>query len=59
MNGKTYGPAAPGASVVKNVALSADSLTQTFAEADVAGDADLAKFVNVAEVTPEVQPQVD
>lgn len=59
VNGKTYGPAAPGASVVKNVALSADSLTQTFAEADVAGDADLAKFVNVAEVTPEAQPQVD
>lgn len=59
VNGKTYGPAAPGASVVKNLALSADSLTQTFAEADVAGDADLAKFVNVAEVTPEAQPQVD
>ena len=59
VNGKTFGPAAPGASVVKNVALSADSLAQTFAEADVAGDADLAKFVNVAEVTPEPQPQVD
>jgi cytoskeletal protein RodZ len=59
VNGKTYGPAAPGASVVKNVALSADSLSQTFAEADVAGDVDLAKFVNVAEVTAEQQPQVD
>ncbi|MCZ8153674.1 MAG: DUF4115 domain-containing protein [Rhodobacteraceae bacterium] len=52
VNGKTYGPAAPGASVVKNVALSADSLSQTFAEADLAVDADLAKFVNVAQATP-------
>lgn len=59
VNGKTYGPAAPGASVIKNVALSADSLTQTFAEADVSGDADLAKFVNVAEALPETQPQID
>ena len=59
VNGKTYGPAAPGASVVKNVALSPESLTQSFAEADIAGDADLAKFVDVAEATPEAQPVVD
>lgn len=52
VNGTTYGPAAPGASVVKNLALSADSLTQTFAEADLSVDADLAKFVNVAQATP-------
>ena len=56
VNGKTYGPAAPGASVVKNVALSADSLSQTFAEADLSEDADLAKFVNVAQATPVVEP---
>jgi len=55
VNGKTYGPAAPGAAVVKNIALSADTLSQTFAEADIEGDADLARFVNVAEAT-EVVP---
>lgn len=59
VNGKTYGPAAPGASVVKNVSLSADSLTQTFAEADVSGDADLARFVNVAEATGPQELTVD
>ena len=52
VNGMTYGPAAPGASVVKNLALSADSLTQNFTVADLSVDADLAKFVNVAQATP-------
>lgn len=56
VNGRTYGPAAPGASVVKNVALSAESLSQSFAEADLTEDADLAKFVNVAQATPEATP---
>jgi cytoskeletal protein RodZ len=59
VNGRTYGPAAPGASVVKNVALSAEALTQTFAEADLSVDADLAKFVNVAEAGSEAVPLVD
>ncbi len=49
--GKTYGPAAPGAQVVKNVELSPESLIDTFALADLTGDAELAKFVDVAEVT--------
>jgi cytoskeletal protein RodZ len=49
VNGKTYGPAAPGAAVVKNLALAADSLSQDFAEADLTADADLAKFVAVAQ----------
>ncbi|WGV16872.1 helix-turn-helix domain-containing protein [Fuscovulum ytuae] len=56
VNGQTYGPAAPGASVVKNVALSAESLSQTFALADLSEDTDLAKFVNVAEATTAVDP---
>jgi len=59
VNGKTYGPAAPGASVVKNVALSTESLTQAFTEADLSRDADLAKFANVAAVAPALQPLVD
>ena len=55
VNGQTYGPAAPGAQVVKNVALSAESLTQTFGLADVTLDSDLAKMVDVAAATPTVQ----
>jgi hypothetical protein len=49
VNGKTYGPAAPGAQVVKNVTLSPDALTGTYALADLSGDADLARVVAVAE----------
>lgn len=49
VNGKTYGPSAPGAQVVKNVALTPDSLTESYAEADLTGDADLARFVTVAQ----------
>ena len=56
VNGKTYGPAAPGASVVKNVALSPESLTQTFAEANLADDADLAALGTVAEGTEAPAP---
>ena len=43
--GQTYGPAAPGAQVVRNVALSADTLTETFALADPGADPDLAVAV--------------
>ncbi|MDO8985327.1 helix-turn-helix domain-containing protein [Cypionkella sp.] len=49
VNGKTYGPAAPGAQVIKNVALSAEALTASYQTADISGDADLAQFVNVAD----------
>ncbi len=59
VNGKTYGPAAPGAQVIKNVALSAESLQTGYTVADLTGDNDLAKFVNVADassVVPEVVP---
>ena len=49
VNGKTYGPAAPGAQVIKNVALSAEALTAGYQTADISGDADLAQFVNVAD----------
>lgn len=45
VNGQTYGPAAPGAQVVKNVALTPESLTATYAVADLTGDADLARYV--------------
>jgi len=50
VRGQTYGPAAPGAQVVKNLVLSPEALTESFALADLDNDADLARFVNVAEV---------
>ncbi len=49
VNGQTYGPAAPGAQVVKNVALSAEALTQSYKTADLTGDKDLAEFVAQAD----------
>lgn len=51
MNGRTYGPAAPGAKVVKNVELSPTALTAKFAFADLAKDPELAQMVAVASVT--------
>ena len=48
VDGKTYGPAAPGAQVVKNVSLAAESLTTAYALADLGGDAAL---VNVADAS--------
>ncbi len=57
VNGKTYGPAAPGAQVIKNVALSAEALTAGYQTADISGDADLAQFVNVVDAgTPALVP---
>lgn len=54
VNGETYGPAGNGPSVVKGVALSADALKQSYALADVTGDADLAAAVAVAQaMTPD------
>jgi cytoskeletal protein RodZ len=44
VDGVTYGPVAPGAQVVKDIALSPESLTQTFAQADLTADQDLANF---------------
>jgi len=44
VDGQTFGPAAPGANVVKDIALSAEALTETLAEADMGRDDDLARF---------------
>ena len=49
VNGQTYGPAAPGAQVVKNLKLSPEDLTGSFAVADLTQDPDLAKIVAVAQ----------
>ena len=45
VNGETYGPAAPGAQVVKNVTLAADTLKQGYTVADLTADQDLATAV--------------
>lgn len=49
VNGQTFGPAAPGANVVKNVSLSAEALTGSYAAADLSGDTDLANILSVAD----------
>lgn len=50
VNGQAYGPAAPGAQVVRNVALSPDALKASYALADCAGDPDLTR---VAAAVPD------
>ncbi len=45
VDGVTIGPVAPGANVVKDIALSAEALVQTMAAADLTVDGDLARFL--------------
>ena len=45
VDGQTYGPAAPGANVAKNIALTSDALTATYALADPGADEALAKVI--------------
>lgn len=56
VNGETYGPAGSGASIAREVVLSADALTGAYAVADLSEDADLARFVAVAEAMTEEPP---
>lgn len=49
VNGDVRGPSAPGAQVVRNVALSAEALAESFAVADPGRDADLRRMVAVAD----------
>jgi cytoskeletal protein RodZ len=44
VDGVTFGPVAPGANVVKDIALSPEALSTTLAEADLTSDEDLARF---------------
>jgi hypothetical protein len=44
VDGLTYGPVAPGAQVAKDIPLSPEALTQSFAQADPTLDEDLARF---------------
>ena len=45
VNGQTYGPAAPGANVAKDIALGAEALVESFALADLAADSALAEVM--------------
>ncbi len=58
---ETYGPAGQGASVVRDVALSATAVKEVYALADPEADADLARFVAVAEAQPQLvaQPETE
>ena len=56
---ETYGPAGPGASVVRDVTLSATAVKEVYAVADPTSDADLARFVAVAEAQPQLVSQPD
>ncbi|MCT8160296.1 helix-turn-helix domain-containing protein [Pseudoruegeria sp. SHC-113] len=55
VNGETYGPAGPGTSVAKQVALSSEALKEAYQVADLEQDRDLARIVAelaAAPVTP-------
>ncbi|WBU61407.1 helix-turn-helix domain-containing protein [Paracoccus albus] len=54
LNGRTYGPAAPGAQVVKNLEMSPANLTARYAFADLSKDEDLREFVAIASADPSV-----
>jgi cytoskeletal protein RodZ len=64
VDGQTYGPVAPGAQVVKDIALSPEALIQTMAQADLSVDEDLARFMTadatgIAPVEAGVEGSVD
>lgn len=56
VNGQTFGPAAPGPQVVKNVELSEQALTAKYTIANLDDDADLARIVNVAQADVSAVP---
>ncbi|MFB2593596.1 helix-turn-helix domain-containing protein [Paracoccus sp. p4-l81] len=56
VNGQTYGPAAPGAQVVKNLELSPAALTGKYALADMTKDEDLARLVAQLTAMPGTVP---
>jgi cytoskeletal protein RodZ len=59
VNGQTYGPAAKGANVVKNVSLGAEALLAAYKPADPAADSALAQFVADAGATAAPVPATE
>lgn len=57
VNGQTFGPAAPGPQVVKNIKLSPEEVTGSFALADLNADPELAQLIAVAQATPVTDGQ--
>lgn len=49
VNGKTYGPAGNGPSVIRGVVLAPDALRENYSVANAEEDSDLARFIAVAE----------
>ena len=60
VDGVAYGPAAPGAQIAKDIPLSPEALTQSFAQADLTKDQDLANFAtaDASDVVPALAPAV-
>jgi cytoskeletal protein RodZ len=56
VNGVPHGPVGPAGTVTSNVALAADSITETWQVADLSRDADLAEIVRVAQAEALVAP---
>ena len=56
VNGQTFGPAAPGANVVSDIALQPESLVASYVAADPAADEDLAKFATAEAAPVEALP---
>lgn len=56
VKGKAYGPAAPGAQVIKNLTLTAQNLEGKYQVADLARNPDLAGAVAVAQAQPQKTP---
>lgn len=54
VNGVAHGPAGSGGGVVKNVALSAEALTDRFVLADLSADPDLAKLMTASSEANDV-----
>ncbi len=50
VDGQAFGPTAPGAQVVDQIALSHEAVTERFSLADLSGDQALREFIAVAEV---------
>lgn len=48
VDGSVFGPAAPGANVVKDVALSTEAITGRYAQADCSGDPELGRVASSA-----------
>lgn len=49
VDGEPFGPTAPGAQVVDQIALTPNAVTDSFSVADLSGDQDLRSYVDVAE----------